>query len=238
MSGGVFNSASQWREFSVTGQVLVHESGHLKGKSLNTTYLCAPWRMHGQVAVLQGTRAYQGQTSGGRAVVSRSSIRQQEGKLLVFHELADAWQLGGQLNRQILKRDIASASGVQGYPEHFDWTSLSMGLQWQPRLGPGQWTLTAWVGKSVDTRLRVTLPGRDTTSMSPGASQHRTLAANWRAQLTPAWYLQANVDYRRIDMDLGETAVIRRNGLPVGAAHQPQSQLTDRAAAVHLGYSF
>jgi hypothetical protein len=238
VAGGPLSTASQWREFGVAGRMLVHESGHLSGESLSANYLCAPWRIHGQLAVLQGRRAYQGQTSAGRAVVSHSSIRQQEGKLQVFYEFTDAWQLGGQLTRLTLKREIASASGALGYPEHFDWTSLSMGVQWHPRLGPGQWTLTAWMGTSLDSRLRVTLPGRDTTSMPPGASQHRALAASWRTQLTPGWYLQASVDYRRTDLDLGAPAVVRRHGLPVGTVHQPETQFTDRMAAVHLGYTF
>jgi hypothetical protein len=74
--------------------------------------------------------------------------------------------------------------------------------------------------------------------MPPGASQHRALAASWRTRLTPAWYLQASVDYRRTDMDLGAPAVVRRDGLPVGTAHQPRTQFTDRVAAVNLGYTF
>ena len=238
LTGAPMNAASQWREFNVANQMLVHESGSLKGVSIGVSYQCSPWQIEMQVAALQGQRVYQGQTNGGRAAMSQSSIRHHERKLQTLYEWRPGWLIGGMLTQKTLWRDIASASGAEGYPERFAWTSLSMGLQWQPRLGSGQLALTAWAGQALDANLRVSLPGKDTTALTLGTSRHMALAANWRTRISPQWHLGAGMDYSHTNMGQGPTGIVRRNGLPAGVAHQPKTHFTDSWITLRLEYTY
>lgn len=231
-------AASEWREFNTTGQVLVRESGTLEGIALAAAYRCNRWHLGIQFSELEGKRNYDGRTTTGRPVVSQSAVRQREGHLQALFALTDSWSLGGRLAKQRLWRDIASANGASGYPEQFDWTLLSAGAQWQSKMGPGQFTLGAWAGKDLQSNMLLTLPGRDQAALKLGAIELLELAAGWRIQLTPAWHLRADIGYRRISMEQGVTAVIRRGGTASGIAYQPQTTLADRPIAIRMGYEF
>jgi len=231
-------SSSDWNEFDASGRKLVHESGTLQGVELSAGLRCGNWNLQGQLSQLDGSRLYVGQTSTGVPVTSRSALRQRQGHLQASLNVTDAWQLGGRLSGQTLWRDIASAGGASGYPERFDWTLLSLGAQWKTALGPGQLTLAAWAGTQLASSLVLTLPGRDQATLPLGSISQTELAAGWRTQLSPAWHLQADVHYRRTDIDQGADVVIRREGIPVGMAHQPRTSMVDMPIAIRIGYEF
>jgi hypothetical protein len=232
------NTPSNWRELDAAGRKLVHESGTLHGVEVSVGLRCGDWNWQAQLSQLEGSRLYDGQTSAGVPVVSRSAIRQRQGHLQASVNLTDAWQLGTRLSGQRLWRDIASAGGASGYPERYDWTLLSMGAQWQTALGPGQLSLAVWAGTQLTSDLVVNLPGRDSASLPLGSIKQVELAAGWRTQLSPAWHVQVDVGYRRTDMAQGADGVIRRSGVAVGMAHQPQTSMVDRPTAIRLGYTF
>ncbi|MDO8771287.1 MAG: hypothetical protein Q7K57_21810 [Burkholderiaceae bacterium] len=231
-------SSSEWDEFDASGRKLVHESGTLHGAELSAGLRCGDWNLQAQISQLNGSRLYDGQTSTGVPVTSQSALRQLQGHLQASLNLTDAWQLGGRLSSHTLWRDIASAAGASGYLERYDWTMLSLGAQWQTALGPGKLTLAAWTGTQLKSTMVLNLPGRDQATLPLGSISQVELAAGWRAQLGRAWSLQADVRYRRADMDQGADAVITRRGVPVGVAHQPRTSMVDVPVAIRIGYEF
>lgn len=232
------NNLSEWREFDAAGHQLVHETGTLSGPELSVSWRCGHWNLQGQMTEMNGSRSYDGQTSTGQPITSRSAVRQRQGQLQAKWKIDDAWQLGGRVVGQTLWRDMASAGGALGYPERYDWTLLSLGAQWQSAPGPSQLTLAAWFAAPLSSNLTLRLPGRDRTNLPMGVIKQVELLMAWQVQLRPAWYLRADVRYRRTDLGLGANGVIRRNGVPVGMAYQPRTVLLDMPVAIQIGYEF
>jgi hypothetical protein len=229
---------SHWYEFDVLGRQLVHESGTLIGPELALTYQCDRWQLAAQIVESGGSRLYDGHTNTGVPVVSHSDIQQQLGQLQTSFSLTRQWQIGGRWSYQSMARDIASAGGASGYPERFEWSLLSVGAQWQANVGPGQLSVAAWMGQQVQSRMQITLPGRDTTFLPLGQIRYAELSAGWRMPLSQAWYVQADVGYRRTEIGEGAEIIITRSGVPVGVAHQPRSVLVSQPLSIRLGYTF
>jgi hypothetical protein len=235
---GAVHNTSTWREFDTAHQRLLQESGHLNGAEVAANYPCAGWTLQAHWAALDGVRAYQGQTSGGRAVVSSAKVRQAQADAQVLLGITDAWQVGAGLSRQVLWRDIASADGAIGYPERFDWTLLRMGAQWQTPGGPGLVSVAGWVGRPVASAMRVNLPGKDPATLALGGIRQAELTLGWRAPLAPGWQFEANLALRRTHIQQGAPSVLMRHGLAAGSAYQPHTSSTDRPLVLRLSYRF
>jgi hypothetical protein len=231
-------SASDWREFNLAGQEIVRESGSLAGVAVAGVYQCDAWTLGALVGESQGARVYEGQTTTGDAALSRAEVRQRQAQLQAMFAVLTRWHLGARLSRQTQWRNIQSIQNAAGYPERFDWSLFSVGTQWQTDLGPGQLTLSAWAGRPLQSNMRVSLPGRDPTVLQPGSIAQTELNAGWRAQLTSAWYVQAEIGFRHTAMQPGPPSTVRRNSLPVGEAYQPRTRMTDRPIAVWIGFEF
>lgn len=229
---------SEWREFDAIGRQLVRESGRLTGPELALTYQCGNWQLDGRMAELKGSRLYNGQTNTGVPVVSQSAIGQRQGQLQASFALSQSWRIGARWTVQSMARDIASAGGASGYPEHLDWRLLSIGAQWQTHVGQGELTAGAWLGQQVGSSMQVTLPGRDTSSLPLGAIRHMDFALGWRMPLSPAWHVQVDAGFRKTEIGEGTEVIMTRNGVPVGVAHQPRSVLLSRPLSIRLGYAF
>jgi hypothetical protein len=232
------SQGSRWDELTPSGQSLVHESGRLDGLEFSGRLRCGAWQFAAHLTQLEGSRDYQGQTSTGIAVNSRSELRQRQARLQTSLDLTPTWQLGGRLSHQTHWRDIASAGAASGYPERFDWTLLEAGAQWQTGLGPGQLQLAAWAGAPLQSSMALTLPGRDPASLSLGAMRQFELSAAWRGPLRPGWQFQVDIAYRRTEIEQGASSVITRAGVPVGVAHQPRTVLRELPLAIRISYSY
>lgn len=232
------SSLSDWRESDSSGRQLVHESGRLHGAELALGRRCAHWRWLAAVSQLDGTRGYDGETSTGVAATSNATVRQRQAQLQASLNVTAAWQAGGRLSAYRLWRDVASIDGAAGFSERFDWTLLALGAEWRTAAAPGHFTLAAWLGKSVRSSLVLTVPGRDPAMLAPGSITQLELAAGWRAQLSPAWHLQADAGYRRTGLGEGAHGVITRNGVPVAVAHQPRTRIVEVPLAIRVGYDF
>lgn len=230
--------SSDWTELNASGRTLVGESGTLHGMEISGKFRCGGWNLAARINQVKGSRRYDGQTTAGVPISSQSAIRQRQGQLQAIWDITATWQLGGRLSNQTLWRDIASAGGASGYPERFDWTLLSLGAQWRAASGPHQLTIAAWTGRPLQSRMKLTLPGRDPTTLAPGSISQIELMAGWRTQLRPAWHLQADIGYQRIGMGPGAHSVITRGGLPVGMAYQPRTIMVDRSLAIGIEYDF
>lgn len=232
------SQASQWTELTPSGQTLVRESGRLGGLDLSGALRCGLWQFEAQLAQLEGARDYAGQTSTGVPVNARSDLQQRQGQLQASFKLNQTWQLGGRLSHLSTWRELASVGAAAGYPERFDWTLLEGGAQWQTELGPGQLQLAAWAGAPLQSRMTLTLPGRDPARLSLGAIRQIELSAAWRGPLRLGWQLQADISYRRTEIKQGASSVIMRSGVPVGVAHQPRTLLRELPVAILISYNY
>ncbi len=232
------SNLSDWKEFDAAGRMLVHESGPLQGGELSAGFQCNDWTAQAALTQLVGTRLYDGQTTSGTSVTSRSALRQSKGHLQTSLRVFDDWQLAMRTTGQTTWREIASADGAAGYPERFDWTLLSIGSQWKTSLGPGQLTLAAWAGSQLSSSMVLSLPGRDQTVLQLGPIRQFELAVEWRTALSPAWSLQSDARYRRTDIGQGADAVVTRSGIPAGVAHQPRTSTVDIPLAIRIDYQF
>lgn len=233
----VFNR-SDWNERDNAGHQLVHESGLLHGAELSAGLHCADWNFSVALSQLSGSRQYDGQTSTGVPAISTSDVRRIDGHLQAGFHLTPEWQALGRLARVALWRDTASVASASGFAERFDSTLLSVGTQWSSALGPGQLSLSAWLGKPLSSRMRIDLPGRDPTALQPGRTLSTELSAGWRAPLVARWHWQAELRYRRTDMNQGAPAFITRAGTPAGVAFQPATSMLDLAALISISRDF
>lgn len=232
------SSQSDWQEFDAAGKRIVHESGSLGGTELSAGITCGRWNFQALLTELRGDRAYEGQTSTATPVTTQSAIRQTRGQVQAGLHLGEPWLLGVRWTGQTGWRDIASAGNATGYPERFDWTLLSLGTQWKRAIGTGQLTLSAWAGRQLTSSMELNLPGRDQAMLALGPIRQRELSIAWLQPLDHGWSLQVDASHRRTDIGVGDSALIRRNGLPVGVAYQPQSRAVDTPLAIRIAYSF
>lgn len=232
------SAVSGWHEFDFSGRQLVHESGRLHGAALVLDLRCANWHWRAAVSQLAGARGYDGETSTGVAATSNAEVRQRQAQLQVSFDLTAAWQAGGRLSGYRLWRDVDAVTGAAGFAERFDWTLLALGAEWRTAAAPSHFMLAAWLGKPIRSSMVLTLPGRDPATLAPGSITQLELAARWRAQLSPAWHVQADAGYRRTSLGQGAQGIIRRSGVPVAVAHQPRTRMVEVPLALRLGYDF
>jgi hypothetical protein len=237
LQAAAITASSKWSESNALHE-LVRESGTMSGSELSVGWRCNDWAVNAELAQVNGSRLYEGQTSAGLSAISHSAVRQRQINLDAGLAISEAWQLGARFSRNALWRDIASTESASGYPEHFEWSILSLGAEWQSAMGPGQLTLAAWVGGGMQSRMTLNLPGRDPALLSLGSLRQIEVVARWATELAPSWTLAADVRYRRTDIDQGEDAVISRGRQPVGVAHQPRTRMTEHPLMIRIGYVF
>lgn len=236
-TAGITN-ASQWDEYNAIGRKLVHESGTLRGAQLSAAYQCNRWIYQTQLSQLSGSRLYEGQTSLGVPVNSNSNLQQTKTHFQANWLVTDDWQIGARIENNSTSRDILSAGGASGYPERFDWTTLSVGAHWAIDLGPGKLMLGALAGKSISSQLSVTLPGKDESKVALGSIKQFELSSGWSMPIGPSWTLQADLGYRLTNIAKSNEFVVRRSGAAVGIAHQPRLNVVDMPVAIRIGYKF
>ena len=238
LEAALVSSHSDWTELDAAGRQLVHESGRLHGAALSIGLNCSDSDFLALISQLDGPRRYDGQTSTGAPILSNSDVRQRRAYLQANFHLAATWKLGGRLASNTIWRDMASAGAASGYPERYDWTAISLGVQWEKVFDRNRLKLAAWVGRPVRSSMELTLPGRDQTILKLGAMRQTEFTIGWHAPLGLHWYLEADVQYHRTAIDQGESSVIQRGGVPVGVAYQPITVMVDVPVAIRIGYEF
>ena len=238
LEAALVSSHSDWTELDAAGRQLVHESGRLHGAALSIGLNCSDSDFLALISQLDGPRRYDGQTSTGAPILSNSDVRQRRAYLQANFHLAATWKLGGRLASNTIWRDMASAGAASGYPERYDWTAISLGVQWEKVFDRNRLKLAAWVGRPVRSSMELTLPGRDQATLNLGAMRQTEFAIGWHTPLGLHWYLEADVQYHRTAIDQGESSVIQRGGVPVGVAYQPITVMVDVPVAIRIGYEF
>lgn len=232
---------SQWQEFNAQGQRLVDETGWLHGATLALAGDCTAWQWQAQWSHASGTRHYNGVSSVGAALQTRSQIQRNQLQLTGWLPMASTWALGTRLGWTQLDRDIASVGPVQGYPEHFRYADVAVGARFAVVEPNGtQWAVQAWLGGGPAGTLHLQLPRTDAANLRLGSSQKAQLGLTWERPASVlqglSWHAGAQLQFER--MRAGPSQALTRNGLLVGAAAQPQTRQTSAGLDVGLLYRF
>lgn len=233
---------SRWREVDSQGRTVVREHGTLAHVAAQLSGQGCSWgRWSARITAEQGWRDYDGQSSSGQALATRSDLRQQGAALQWLPWGNASWQLGARLRWQRVQRDIQSTATASGYPERFDTlhAALVLGVGGTLASTPITWNVEVAAGGGPGGRLHVQLPGFDATTLRLGSS--RLLQADARLQgplgtVDSAWHWQAGLHASTERAGAGPAQALTRNGLLAGGALQPATQqrsLGLSAALIH-----
>ncbi|MCA0239677.1 MAG: hypothetical protein LCI02_02370 [Proteobacteria bacterium] len=248
--------ASRWHETGAQGETLVRERGSLQAAALALQGQDCAWRWAGPwsatLSAARGGRDYDGQTSSGQALQTRSDL-QHTGLVLQALPWGDEhWRLGARLRWQRVARDIRSTAAAAGYPERFDTAQaalvgrLSGSLDGSldrssatapaPPLQAAQWELQLALGGGPGGRLRLQLPGLDPATLRLGSSRLLQFEARLHGPLAPAWRWQLALQAGSERAAAGPLQALTRNGQIVGAAQQPATRQSVLGIAIGLAW--
>jgi hypothetical protein len=218
----VSQQQQSWREWASDGRRLVDESGPLRGLSAAQRWSVGEATSIGVAAGAHwGQRDYDGLSSRGQPVQTRSDIAQQmlrvDGATAMF---GDRWQSTAALEFWQWRRRLRGTDTAAGYPERYRQGLALLGVRWSGE--PTSWQARAELAWGSGGRNRVALPGRDEASLPLGRVH------GWRLQArSPSWQgLWVGAGLERLDFAAGEVRPITLQGVTVQAANQPRTALS------------
>lgn len=218
---------SQWREFDTQGNTLVHEAGTLNRIGLDVGARCTDVDWSAQWTHSTGARAYDGVTNTQVPVQTTSHVDSDALSLAGMFLLNERWALGGRLSYHQINRGIDSTGTVLGFPERYTYGLAALGARFQTALGEHlRLALTGWIGGNTGGNVWVQLPHADAATLPLGRTS--LLESSLQLGSVPAtnagWSWQVRLNYRLEATAAGAARALRRNGVLVGAAAQPEIQ--------------
>lgn len=215
----VSQQQQSWREWSSDGRRLVDESGPLRGLSAAQRWSAGETLTLGFSAGAHwGRRDYDGVSSRGQPVQTRSDIAQQmlrvDGSMAVW---GSAWQPTAALEFWQWSRRLRGTDTAAGYPERYRQGLALLGLR--TSVDPAAWLARAELAWGDGGRNRVALPGRDEASLPLGRVQGWRLQA--RSPAWQGWWIGAGLE--RLGFAAGESRAITLQGVTVQSANQPRT---------------
>lgn len=224
----------RWRETGSDGRRLVNEDGRLSGVAVGLSWKSSDdgAALALRAGLLQGLRDYDGMSSRGAEVKSRSGIRNAfigvEGSLAARSLFASwQWQPRAAVELWQWRRRLNDAGAASGYPECYRQDLLLLGVQ---ALGHSGWRARFDVGGGPGGRNRVQLPGRDVASLPLGEA--RVWRVGLGAEVAPAW--RWDVMHESLSLGAGDERAITLQGVPLQAARQPRT--TQRRLQLQLSW--
>ena len=224
---------SRWRETDAEGRALLHERGTLTATHFALEASgCRLGEASLRPALAGGSRHYDGQTSAGNALSTRSDVREQG---LTLQALPWAWgsarsgasvQAGARLRWQRSERDIRSTATALGYPERQQrlQAALVLAARGTGPLPGWHWRAELAAGAGPAGRMKVLLPGYDPATLKLGSSRLLQAGLHIGGALAPGWSWQVGVEHDREQRSAGEPTALRRQGQVVGGALQPATR--------------
>lgn len=214
----------QWRETDADGRRLVAEDGRLSGLAATLRWAPADAGFAAvSLAGWQGARDYDGLTSRGQPVQTRSDLR--HGLIRAEAGLAPAplaWPGGWQWQPTLAvegwqwQRRLRDAAGAAGYPERYRQGLVLLGLAAQDAAG---WRLLLELGGGPGGRNALQLPGRDATALPLGTARSARLAVG--GDVAPGW--RWDLDLQALSLAAGQERPITLQGVPLQSARQPRT---------------
>jgi len=239
---------SQWQEHADSGTTLLRERGWLDRWGLGLQTDCGAWQAELDLALAQGHRAYQGQSSAGEPVQTTVALQSWTSAAQLWVPWSPSWSAGLRADARALHRDLASAlaaSGpVQGYPERYTQSALAAGVQYAHDGGSwGHWQWRAWQGHGVSGQSHVELPGLDPVNLPLGSMHWWGAQLRWtgcrssRAQ-TAGWQCLMLLDHQSERMARGTDTPVYLQGTVRALAHQPATRQQNTSFSLGASYRF
>lgn len=234
---------SRWVERSAQGATLVRESGNLSTWGVQVSTLCDGWALTGSGSFANGTRGYEGLSSRGAPLTTSSNIHDLAWSALAMRAVDERTSWGARVSYREIRRHIANAGAVLGYPETFHIWQAGLRAQHQLWASP-EWQLQVHgeVGGGPGGRLDLQLPSADPVQLKLGHSTYVQLGVIAKSTSTddtaPGWGWQARLRYRADRVQAGPASALFRNGVLVGGATQPATHILGLALDASLSYRF
>ena len=231
---------SRWREKNSSGVTHVKESGNLPFFATTLT-ASNPW---GDFTLrherLLGERNYEGVTNQGRAASSVSDVKNDALVFSALKRINSSWAFGMALESVTMKRDIRTTVFAIGYPERYQYALGKLGGEYQLDISSDlRLHTSAWLGRSFNESLLLSLPGFDPVQMKLG--QGRTSEVNWRLIKSfpdSKWQGAINLGYHLNQFKAGDAVTLLKSGRIAGSAQQPTWRHGTTQLNVEVSYGF
>ncbi|MDH4451007.1 MAG: hypothetical protein QE265_10510 [Rhodoferax sp.] len=225
-------------EYAANGNAIVHEHGRLPGAAVQLFVECDRWTFGLETSSNHGNTGYAGQTSFGAPLSTVSRIADKVTTGSLYWRATDSIKVGTELVYRNTVREIIDTASVAGYPEQYDRTLVRIGSHWNTANALGAWTLAGSVSLYGEQSMRLTLPGKDSTTLTFSQPRQWAMAIQWRTDFTPQWFLTASYQYVVTEIEQSPQHIVTSNGYPVGVAYQPKSTVVDRPFTLSVGMRF
>ncbi len=230
---GLGAQVSRWHEEGGSGERLLTERGTLRAGALAMSASCAGLEWVARLEAESGTRDYQGRSSTGAPLNTRSQVQSQRLSLQVWHELGDsAWALGSRLGWEPrATRELASVGPVAGYEERRERWRLGLGARWRHAL-PGGWSGTwdGWLDSGAPARLALRGDPFGSQTVRIGEGRWTGATLGWRASPAPqpgTWQPWLGWQWEGLRSRAGAPEAVRLDSGRLLAVSQPAYRQSD-----------
>ncbi|MCW9059533.1 MAG: hypothetical protein OQL11_11720 [Gammaproteobacteria bacterium] len=238
---GLASGYMDYRETGSDGRRLNREHGSLPGIVASLRGQSATWSTGAKLSYFDADVRYEGMTSSGSSITTRTDQRIADGSAWLGlrgfdhpHVTLD-WYAGGGL--RWWNRDIRSTVSAFGVDEIYSWPYLLAGLQAERKLtGGDSLRLDLRLLRPLDPSLRVDFKNDyDSVEVGQEARAGGRLELVWTRPWNDGRTLSVSAWYEQWRFGAGDTEVLRRNGVPIGSVHEPESKTEFLGVAVTLG---
>lgn len=234
--------SSRWEEFSRTGKRLVAEHGRLYSKGLMLSAHCSAGELSLAWSESTGTRDYTGVSNTGQPATTVSDISQQKITGSVHVKAWENVNLGGRVVHSSFHRNLQSTNKAAGYPEHFRFNELAVGVRYKKPLGE-LWMLQAdyWQGRISPGQSKVAIPSFTPTTLKLGAGRSREIGFSLGPQQhsnEQGWTWSAELLVRHEKIEEGEPQALYRGNRLVASAVQSEIRLRTNQLLAKVTYAF
>jgi hypothetical protein len=229
---------SKLTEYAPGGRILVTEHGSLSGAEARTAISCDRWTAGLVVLSSGGDRDYDGQTSVGTPLTTKSRIDDRAVGASLFWQFNEFLQFGMDVTQQHAARTLVGTNLVAGYPENYDRLVTRIGTRWDVPSNFGRWTIAGSASVYGEQTMNLQLPGKEATALTFDRPKQWELSIQLRKDLGKHLFIDAT--YRYINTEIGQSnyGIVTSSGIPVGVAYQPKMTVVDQPFLVALGVLF
>jgi hypothetical protein len=233
---------SRWEEVSRSGKRLVTENGrlHFNGLMLSAHCTSADWALAWSQS--KGSRTYLGATNTGQTATTFSDVGHQRISGSVHLKASENLSLGVRAVHNSIHRNIQSTSEAAGYPEHFQFNDLSLGVRYKQSVSTNLiWQAEYWQGRIFPGQSNVVFPNFAPSTLQLGAGHTREIGLSIGSKLganDQRWTWSAAIHIRQDRIEEGTPQALYKGSRVVASAVQPEINLRSSQLSAKLNYAF
>jgi hypothetical protein len=233
---------SRWDEVSRSGKRLVTENGrlHFTGLKLSAHCTSADWTLAWSES--KGSRTYLGASNSGQTATTFSDVGHQRISGSVFLNTSENLSVGGRVVHNSIHRTIQSTREAAGYPEHFQFNDLSLGVRYKQSLSTNFfWQAEYWQGRILPGHSNVVFPNFAPSTLQLGAGNSHEIGlsiGNTLGTNDQRWTWSVALHFRQDRIEEGTPQALYKGSRIVASAVQPEINLKTSQLFAKLNYAF